>query len=396
MQKLKNMESFFKGPKAENIRINPVHINENDDETLDGNSSKTLFKEQEIKIENSPHLEILVQNHLNDKRRPSKLKIMYSSLLKTVSSMGNSIWVDIKFVLINIFSIHILVMLLTFGVMSLQNYIDEFCWYGNTCNCKNSFQIKIYSSLTFILLFFAFVAVVLFQTGIEIALINFRSKQIIKYFFYVITFLEAFAFLITSNEESLDLGGLPIVLMNFFSSLGFQMKFLCDKKFNFKSWLDFLKKTNSIPLMFYAHFLFCFFCFPQLSDYILGTFGNHVGKNVNSLIYNIYFTGYSIIFPKLCCSYHKYIRSLGNEDFFPTIILIRISLVFSLSVPISMIINMENEDWGCWISLISYTNFLISWYTRKNLVSYVLEKIVRIFCFNKPKILGYLQTNNYI
>ena len=386
------MNSIFKGPQALNVKIDPILNNENDGDPLDGDSSKASFNEKEIKIENSPQLEI-PQNQLDSQRRPSKLKKMYSSLLQTVSSMGNSFWGEIKFVLINIFSIHILVMLLTFGAMLLQNYVDEFCWYGDTCNCKNSFLIKIYATIKFILLFFAFVAFLLFNTGIEIALINFRFKKIIKFVFYVITLLEAFAYLIISNAEILDLAGIPIIFMIFFSSLGFQIIFLCDKKFNFRSWLDFLKKTNSIPAMIYLHFMFCFYCFPQISNYILTVFGNYVGKNVNSLIFNIYFTGYSIIFPKLCCSYHKYLRSLENEDFFPTIILIRVSIVFSLSVPISMIISMENEDWGCWISLVSYTNFIISWYTRKSLVTFLLEKIVRKFCVNKQKILRYLQTN---
>ena len=279
-------------------------------------------------------------------------------------------------------------MLLTVCEMSIQDYVNQFCWFQNVCNCSGNFQIKIYSSLIYILLFFNLLILTFYKTGVEIIFRASPLTKIIKYIFYFINFFGAFVYLIAGDER--EIFAVPIIVMSFLICLIFQIKFLFDN--NFKCWLIYFVKVNAIPILFFTHYLLCLYGFPQISSYFIETLGNYIGKNFNSIIYFLYFTSYSMIFPKLCCIYHNYIRSLGSNECFATITLIRFSLIFSLSVPISSIINMDKNDWGCWILLISYTHFLISWYTRWDLFSYCFEKAIKKI-FPNQKITHKLNSN---
>ena len=213
----------------------------------------------------------------------------------------------------------------------------------------------------------------------EIIFATYPFQIIIKYVYYFTSFFGAFVYLVAVDER--DMFAIPIIIMSFSICLIFQIKFLFDK--SFRGWLIFFVKVNAIPILFLTHFLLCLYGFPQISNYFIQALGNYVGKNFNSIIYFLYFTSYAKIFPKLCCDYHNYIRSLGSNECFATITLIRFSLVFSLSVPISSIINMDKNDWGCWILLISYAHFIISWYTRWDLFGYFLEKTIKKIFPNK-------------
>ena len=378
------MESEFQGPpKLILIKINP-HPNDNDQpmtECCDVNFSKdafkekeinNAFKEKEINIINSFDLEIPTKK---DKSKDERHK-SFNSLSETISSVSISF---LKFVFTKIFSIHIFVMLLTICQMSIQDYVNQFCWFQNACNCYGNLEIKIYSSLIYILLFFNLLCFTYYITGLEIIFRTSPTRIIIKYVYYFTNFFIAFVYLVAVNES--DMVTFPIILINFSIGMIFQIKFLFDK--NFRGWLIFFAKVNTIPILFFTHYLLCRFGFPLISNYFIQALGNYDGKNFNSMTYFLYFKIYSKIFPKLCCIYHNYIRSLGSNECFATITLIRFSLVFSLSVPISSIINMDKNDWGCWILLISYTHFLISWYTRWDLFGYFLEKAIKKIFPNK-------------
>jgi len=369
------MESNFKGlPKPILIKINP-HPDDYDKPMTecDIDFSRGEFKEKKNNNMSSVDLEILT---LKDKstikrRTSSKIKMMYSSLLQTISSVKISL--KLRFVCTNIFSIHFFVMLITVCENSIQDYVNQFCWFQNVCNCNGNFQIKIYSSLIYILQFFNLLILTFYKTGVEICYRTSPLRNVIKYVFYFINFLCAFSYLLIVDEG--DMFAAPIIIMIFLTSIIFQTKFLFDN--NFQCWLIYLLKVNTIPILFFSHYLLCLYGFPQISSYFLKTLGNYFGKNFNSILYFLYFSSYSMIFPKLCCIYHNYTRSLGSNECFATMTLIRFSLVFSLSVPISSIINMDKNDWGCWILLISYIHFIISWYTRWDFFSYFLEKIIK-------------------
>ena len=112
------MECSFKGiPKTIFMRVSPLQNGENEVEPFDVDFSKTSLNEKEKEnnigqFENSLHIQL----SKNEKRKSSKLKIIYNSLLNTISSIRISTWIKIKFVFLKIFSIHILVMLLTFTI----------------------------------------------------------------------------------------------------------------------------------------------------------------------------------------------------------------------------------------------------------------------------------------
>ena len=141
------MESDFKGlPKLILMKINP-HPYDHEQPICDVNFSRDAYKEKQIIIKNSFDLEIPTKKGKSiDEMRKS-----CNSLSQSISAVSISF---LKFVCTKIFSIHILAMLLTICQMSIQDYVNQFCWFQNVCNCNGNFQIKIYSSLIYIFCIF--------------------------------------------------------------------------------------------------------------------------------------------------------------------------------------------------------------------------------------------------
>lgn len=162
-----------------------------------------------------------------------------------------------------------------------------------------------------------------------------------------------------------------------------QLKHFKDKHYNIKIWVGNMLKVNSLNYLLFGNYVLCFSILPVLADKMRDYFGTYIGNNLCSIINFMFFTLFALFFPKLTCIYYNFTKSLQMMDRKTIVLMIRFCLVFVISVPVSSVINMDKNDWGSWLMLFSYINFLFSFYTRKNVFLYILKNLMFLFFSRK-------------
>lgn len=262
---------------------------------------------------------------------------------------------------------------------TLLKYFQNF-FYFSTEDCYSDFQEWIFSVVTAIFTLYGLITCLFLKCSIHIFYEG-KSKMLVSILFIFLNFLTIFALMTTTSTTENN----PTFIIStiYYWTLIFQIKNLVDSKFSFKQWILNLLKTHSVTSFFLAHYSVCFFILPIISHLLAENLGLYLTKNILSFIYFMYFSLYSFLFSKLSCYYYEFLKSLNKNSHENLIWITRYNLSYTMGVPISNIINIEYSDWGCWILLISYANFLISGYIGSNLLLIALKKVLVFFRFKK-------------
>ena len=154
-----------------------------------------------------------------------------------------------------------------------------------------------------------------------------------------------------------------------------------------KIWINkFFKGGSFLLLVLISNFLFCFYVFRPLFQFIKEYFGVYWSTNLNKLILMLYSALFAFILKKLLFYHYESLlteKLSKNEINFRVIIMNRFCLTYIMVINVVGIIRMEIDQWGAWLLVISYWLFLIKVLTRKNLKIFALEKLFSLICRRK-------------
>lgn len=330
-------------------------------------------------IKKIPIKQISFLLHNNEKKENSSDCIILNKT-KRVSSfssilVGNffSLKEKLFFIFNHFLTVHLLVICMTILKIYCQAFFFEYCWMStNICHCDD-FQTKIYMALIFILVFPNLLILILYEYSIKVIFETYRAKMLSFFVFYGVSFMFIFIYLLTI--EFMDT--FPILLFLQAWAFVFQIKSLMDYKFKLLLWIKHVLKINILPFLLFIHYFLCKQIFPELNKYIKDLFSSYdMSRNIIKFYQLIYFQIFALLSRKMFKVYHRYVTSFSFNDFSGTTAVVRFCSIFLISVPIAGILSMKKiEDWGCYITLISYSFFIFSFYTRIDIPLYFLKYV---------------------
>ena len=180
------------------------------------------------------------------------------------------------------------------------------------CLCGNNFQIKLYSTFSYIFMFFNLIILTISNTVIEILFRLPVTRILVSIFFYFVCFTFTFAYLLLANE--VDLETYPIILGFLCFVPIFQIKHLRDLNYDLKIWIGRMIKMNSINYLIFGNYVLCRSVLPSFGEYMRDTFGAYLGKNLCSFSNFIYFSVFTIMFQKCIYIYYDFLKILNITD----------------------------------------------------------------------------------
>lgn len=357
------MDSTLKGPK---IGVGQIPQLRSDKETINLDIEVSIINSLDLsprkyQCVESKSFEKNVTSETSTKRNNRK---MTSSFIKVMISDTIPTFKKIAIFWNKILLIHFFVILFTISKILIQNNVNRYCWLPGVCLCGDDFQIKIYSTFSYILMFFNLVILTISQTLIEVLIQSTFRQTLIGLLFYFICFFFTFFYLMRADEVTLET--YPIIFGYLCLVPIFQLQLLRRTNYNLKLWLAGMMRMNSINYLIFGNYILCRSILPKFGEYLRDSVGFYHAKNLMSLTNFIYFAIYTVLFQKCIYIYYDFMKFLKITDPKTIIIVIRFCLTFAVGVPVSSVINMDFEDWGSWLMLFSYAHFLFSFYTRMN------------------------------
>lgn len=342
-------------------------------------NQNSIWTNKNIKsmINISLSLEENAETHRNLKKK-EKCSPKFSALRKNSSYISllisniYSIKEKIMYCLNHFITAHILVISLTFLSMFNQNYSFKQCWMLNVlCRCPE-FQRKMISALLYIFSLLNLYVLAMYQITLEVIAKTFVQKAIIFFIYYFTCFIFGFAYLMLIDQMNV----VPYFLCVTIVPLFFQIKpLIFDYKFNLFNWLIHLLRINNIPFFILIDYLFCRKIFPELNIFLRKTFPDEdLSRNLMKLYQFFYFQIFNWICLKLFKVYNKWIQSLPGNYTSSIINAIRFGSTLFITVPIAGILGMKSlSDWGGYILIVSYANFVFSFYTRIDIILFCMK-----------------------
>ena len=363
-----------------NLELSPINLDISRDHVL---TPKFKFK---IKIEK------------NCKKNKKKKKNKENGRTK-LSDKKNSLFASIqrtdgKHGLLNFFLIKLLFPILFFtililGLILLQIYIEDFCFYPSLCRCQ-SLGVFAYTMLRE---FFQFDALLIvwfyFLTGYLTG--NFFQKKYLRVFFFVLMFSGFITFFGISffqrNEEILanmriNRSYITLLLTLFYV-------FVIAAIFRQIS-KNFLTKLFIISCFSGYYFFHGLYLKNTLSYYFLFYLQRNFDYPLNIYLFKlfllIYYVFYTNIAKSLIFHFYKKILSEGNDNSMDMIIaLTKFINIDVLSIKVMNVLTIPLDEIYSWISLGNYLYSMISVYLDINIRKIIFRKIWRKF-FTKNNI----------
>ena len=321
------------------------------------------------------------KKHFNERhsinKSDKKFSKLSSSLFQMIFSKDVSLFAKLKYVLIKMILAHVIVIFLTIVKIIYQNSIAKNCWMAPICTCSDDFQSKLYFSLLYIFFFWNLIIVALAKIAVEIVFHSPLHKFMVFSLYWGASVIVVYFSLLTVDESNYS--ALPLMsTLTVFSSL-FHFKNLIGLKHFCLKWFQDFVKINGCIYLDLLHYALCKRLLLTFNDSLLNSFGPKTALNLVKIYQILYFTAYTLIFKKLTQLYYNYIVVEKKHDCSSSIILVRLSLVFVISVPLTSLINMNLDDWGGWLMVASYVHFLISFYCRKNIFMFFIDRVQNIW-----------------
>ena len=143
-------------------------------------------------------------------------------------------------------------------------------------------------------------------------------------------------------------------------------------------------QLNSLILVLFSNFIVCKFTLQSLNSFFIKYLGAENGINFFQLFLVAYFRIFLITVKncslKLIICLVRYNK--GTES---VVFNLRFALCFLFSINVSNALKIVNSQWGSWILIISYVNFIFLGYTRIDILSYLILKSISYLCIKKKE-----------
>ena len=277
----------------------------------------------------------------------------------------NGCFIFLKFVFKEVLFSHIVVNLLIFLKISIQDYYAKYCWISPNCSCDNQTIPKLYSIINETM--FYWLLIIYFILNSTFQYNQFLDKRfpqilyIILNFFLIITY-----FMVIPEEKSQNL---VVYFFMLFSSLLFHLYYwIVLSTLKLQSFLKNMFKFNGVTTFIFTNYLILRYSYFPLKDFWYGI--SDQGVFYFQIITLIYFQIFTISIKKLLFIYDKFSRLQKDDAYEPTLIMIRISLSHIMSINTGTLVKIDELDSTNWLIILFHIHFICSFYTRIDIFTF--------------------------
>ena len=263
-----------------------------------------------------------------------------------------------------------------------QARINKICYLAPKCVCDGDFQVKIYSILKIIFHYWTMMLYLGYYVVFTNSFLNeLKSLKIIIITVFMGMVIGIYSF---SDENESDLPTLFIYLVSFgmvFASFSYN---IYVQKIKFKEFFRKIWPWLMILFLFFSNYLLTGYVFLLIKRSLISYYPNQ-GLYLYKLIFAIYLFIIQNILPSLLTKIYFYIKNENYSNLNPILLVIRMTLSFTISAEISSMIDLDLSQWPLWILLFNYSYFLFVFYTRynpaKDFASKIFLKIIDYYLY---------------
>ena len=260
---------------------------------------------------------------------------------------------------------HLIAALLTIIVKILASIRPNDCGNGPICICFTVIERSIISVTDIFGYWMIWILVILFEV----------YQKLFRCLIFLMSFIFIYLFYLLSDADSFN--WFPIYI--FLLLVKFSRFFFLVRKFNIKEMLFMGYKSQGCGILLIVNYAFLFFLAKNFKDY--------VQKPWIDIFYSLYFLLFFLILKHFLVIFGTYAydhNSQNQQQNFLMISVSRIALSYFISFTSSNFTQFKFNDIGQYLLIFSYSNNLITLYTRFNLFEFVTMKLYR-FIVKKPK-----------
>lgn len=275
------------------------------------------------------------------------------------------------------FSYHILSGCLTLLIIIFQIQFAKTCYLYPICKCYDNIWIKIYNLAKDILLFWSYIAYLLYNSIFILKELN--NKKLYQVAFFVLIFSFITYIYLTQNGDTDFPTTIWIYLFSYSISFLTFVYYLILLRFQWKKWIENMFNSGILSVVIYSIHLFSTYVLAPLKYFINDRVGDlELSKNIFQFILLLYSKALILIISFCLWRFYQILTSEGNNKDDITLKLTfvaRFSLIYVIGINVSTILRMNLRDWGAWVAIISYVLFLLKCYTRFDIYSWLFQKL---------------------
>lgn len=375
--------------KNQAISINLDNF-ENHENKYSDNLSRRDFskKKRSVTFADLPNIAnmTLKKTNTNFQKCSQESEIMRYIILKKQSFPQKMLFFCKKFV-----TSHIISGFFSLLFIAIQNKYSKYCFMPPNCLCHDDIVVKIYTAFKE---FFSYWIIYIMAIIQAVFLKDFFQDKTNKFkiFFFLTTSLSAFLFVVFSKENYYY----PVILYAEFLILVFilELYFLLKIKSFKKAIFDFLQ-INQVGIVIFVNYIFYAFFYKRVNDAIIESFPDKFSQNIINLYISIYTLIVTYILKIFVINYSVFLIKTNKRNTYAIISMMRISLCLFMSIPAANLVKMKIDDWGGWVLLFSYGNFLLGFYFKIDIANYIFSKVKKCFRAQSPRRLSRESVKNY-
>ena len=148
---------------------------------------------------------------------------------------------------------------------------------------------------------------------------------------------------------------------------------------SFKESFKAFMRINQVGFIIFSNYLFYVFIYNMINDYLFKTLSYEFATNLINLYVSIYILTITFFLKKFVIKYAEFLIKLNQRNTYAIINMMRFVLCLFVSIPASNLLKLNVEEWGGWLLLMSYCNFLLGFYFRVDLLDILIKKVKLCF-----------------
>jgi len=275
-----------------------------------------------------------------------------------------------KFIIYHIFSAF-----LSLVFMGIQKAYGKYCFLPPNCLCHDELVIKVYTAFKDYFTYWLLYIIAIIQSVIIRDLFH-EKTNFMKILYFSLSSIFTFFYLIFYPEATFR----SIYIYLYYLLLVFCMEVYTFRKMKliFKEGFWYFMKINQVAFVMFFNYAFYLFFYQLINASILDNLSYKNSKNIINLYISLYTLIVSFFLKKFVLIYAEFLIKLNQRNTYAIINIMRITLCVFMSLPAANLLKFDRYDWGGWLLLVSFGNFLLSFYFKIDCLDIFLNLIRRL------------------
>lgn len=312
------------------------------------------YKKNYTELDNYPHSDISKKKRMESIFTNIKvLKPRRTRLLNYILSRTDSKLMQARFLMINLFAPHLMVLVALALKIVMQHYVNTTCWL--VCLCDDSYFYKSYFVINEYLTYWV-TLILCMENAAVFVFFNKNLKFTLVY--HLVTFLYIFLYSVLTAEGERNSLSIYFVIISF--TFLYPIPLYLKKGGKFK---DFLKRhflSSSLIYTLFTNHLLKLVIFNYLDQYLIDSFEKETARNLKNLYTFFYIEAFRYLTRIGLIAYKEICSSINKHCHEPIIFSSQIILCYYMCIIVGSILKTNSSDWASWLLLISYLFFIYS------------------------------------